>query len=159
MTIAGDVNNFTQPDSNSIKAIKPSLIKGLLQADSFDVQQWQRYIEQEIGFVLPNVQLQWLINAIEHTALSHGLTVEKLWCQLSKNDEVRQQLLDKVLIHESRFFVICLLSSLSQSVHYSISASSLLPLVLIVVTTMMLMIYFAFGVLAVPVGKKHGHWR
>ena len=104
MTIAGDVNNFTQPDSNLIKAVKPSLIKGLLQADSFDVQQWQRYIEQEIGFVLPNVQLQWLINAIEHTALSHGLTVEKLWCQLPKNDEVRQQLLDKVLIHESRFF-------------------------------------------------------
>ncbi|MGP4970169.1 MULTISPECIES: CheR family methyltransferase [Psychrobacter] len=98
------MNNFTQPDSNPITAVKPLLIKGLLQVDSFDVQQWQRYIEQEIGFVLPNVQLQWLINAIEHTALSHGLTVEKLWYQLPKNDEIRQHLLDKVLIHESRFF-------------------------------------------------------
>ena len=39
-----------------------------------------------------------------HTALSYGLTAEKLWYQLPKNDEIRQQLLDKVLIHESRFF-------------------------------------------------------
>ena len=104
MTIEGDVNNLTQPDNNPITAAKPSLIKGLLQGDGFDVQQWQRYIEQEIGFVLPNVQLQWLINAIEHTALSHGLSVEQLWYQISKNNEIRQQLLDKVLIHESRFF-------------------------------------------------------
>ena len=69
-----------------------------------DVQQWQRYVEQEIGFVLPDVQLQWLINAIDHTASSHGLTINKLWHQLPNDHELRQQLLDKVLIHESRFF-------------------------------------------------------
>lgn len=75
-----------------------------MQDDNIDVQQWQRYIEQEIGFVLPDVQLQWLINAIDHTAASHGLTTKKLWYQLPNNNEIRQQLLDKVLIHESRFF-------------------------------------------------------
>lgn len=71
---------------------------------NIDVAQWQRYVEQEIGFVLPDVQLQWLINAIDHTATSHGMTVQELWYQLPKNDTLRQQLLDKVLIHESRFF-------------------------------------------------------
>lgn len=75
-----------------------------MQDDNVDVQQWQRYIEQEIGFVLPDVQLQWLINAIDHTASSHGLTINKLWYQLPNDHELRQQLLDKVLIHESRFF-------------------------------------------------------
>ena len=75
-----------------------------MQEDNFDAQQWRRYIEQEIGFVLPDIQLQWLINAIDHTASSHGLTVANLWSQLPSNNELRQQLLDKVLIHESRFF-------------------------------------------------------
>ena len=81
-----------------------SLTKALLPENSIDLQQWQRYIEQEIGFILPNVQLQWLINAIDHTALSYELTPENLWYQLPKNTEMRQHLLDSVLIHESRFF-------------------------------------------------------
>ena len=75
-----------------------------MQKDRIDTQQWQRYIEQEIGFVLPDIQLQWLINAIDHTASSYGLTTESLWNQLPSNSDMRQQLLDKVLIHESRFF-------------------------------------------------------
>ena len=75
-----------------------------MENDSFNVKQWQRYIEREIGFILPNIQLQWFKNAIEHTAVSHALTTAQLWCQLSENPELRQQLLDKVLIHESRFF-------------------------------------------------------
>lgn len=70
----------------------------------FDHQQWQRYIEKEIGFVLPAVQLRWLVNAIDYTAASRDLTADQLWHQLPKNNEIRQQLLDKVLIHESRFF-------------------------------------------------------
>ena len=75
-----------------------------MQNDIFNVQQWQHYIEREIGFVLPNIQLQWFKNAIEHTAVSNGLTSQQLWHQLPENSELRQQLLDKVLIHESRFF-------------------------------------------------------
>ncbi|KRG33013.1 chemotaxis protein CheR [Psychrobacter sp. P11G3] len=76
----------------------------MMKVDSLDVQRWQKYIEQETGFVLPDIQLQWLANAIDCTAMSNGLSVQQLWYQLSKNDELRQQLLDKVLIHESRFF-------------------------------------------------------
>ncbi|MBZ1392057.1 chemotaxis protein CheR [Psychrobacter pacificensis] len=76
----------------------------MIQGDSANLQQWQRYIEQEIGFILPNTQLQWLTNAIDHTAILNGLTTQQLWYQLPKNNEIRQQLLDKVLIHESRFF-------------------------------------------------------
>ncbi len=75
-----------------------------MKVDSLDVQRWQKYIEQETGFVLPDIQLQWLANAIDCTAMSNGLSVQQLWYQLSKNDGLRQQLLDKVLIHESRFF-------------------------------------------------------
>lgn len=75
-----------------------------MKVDSLDVQRWQKYIEQETGFVLPDIQLQWLANAIDCTAMSNGLNVQQLWYQLSKSDELRQQLLDKVLIHESRFF-------------------------------------------------------
>ncbi|QOD12404.1 chemotaxis protein CheR [Psychrobacter sp. 28M-43] len=75
-----------------------------MKVDSLDVQRWQKYIEQETGFVLPDIQLQWLANAIDCTAMSNGLSVQQLWYQLSKNNELRQQLLDKVLIHESRFF-------------------------------------------------------
>ncbi len=98
------MNNLTQPNSEHIQTAKSASIKTLMQSGDFDVQQWQRYIEQEIGFVLPDIQLQWLINAIDHTASSYGLTAQKLWYQLPNNDEMRQKLLDKVLIHESRFF-------------------------------------------------------
>ena len=76
----------------------------MIQDSSVKFEQWQRYIEQEIGFILPNVQLQWLRNAIDYTATSNGLTTQQLWHQLSENNELRQLLLDKVLIHESRFF-------------------------------------------------------
>lgn len=75
-----------------------------MSEDYIDVQQWQKYIEQEIGFVLPDVQLQWLTNAINQTASLHGLSITKLWDQLPNNSAIRQRLLDKVLIHESRFF-------------------------------------------------------
>ncbi|ERL56019.1 CheR family methyltransferase [Psychrobacter aquaticus] len=98
------MNNLIQPNSEHIQTTKPASVKTLMRSGDFDVQQWQRYIEQEIGFVLPDIQLQWLINAIDHTALSYGLTAQKLWYQLPNNDEIRQKLLDKVLIHESRFF-------------------------------------------------------
>src|SRR5690606_32473502 len=71
---------------------------------AFDTEQWQHYIEQEIGFILPNVQRKWLVNAVSQTALAYGLSIIQLWNQLPINHELRQQLLDKVLIHESRFF-------------------------------------------------------
>lgn len=98
------MNKFIQIDGHANEHIKPILVEASLQENSVDVQQWRRYIEQEIGFVLPDVQLQWLINAIDHTASSYGLTAKTLWHRLPKNNEMRQQLLDNVLIHESRFF-------------------------------------------------------
>ena len=76
----------------------------MIKDGSVEIEQWQRYIEQEIGFILSNVQLQWLTNAIDCTAVSNGLSTQQLWRQLPENDDLRQILLDKVLIHESRFF-------------------------------------------------------
>lgn len=76
----------------------------LMKNNVLNAQQWRRYIEQEIGFVLPDMQLQWLMNAVDHTAAAHKLTVAQLWVALPFNSELRQQLLDAVLIPESRFF-------------------------------------------------------
>ncbi|SNT70650.1 CheR family methyltransferase [Psychrobacter sp. LV10R520-6] len=76
----------------------------LVKEDFLNAQQWRCYIEQEIGFVLPDMQLQWLVNAVDHTAAVHQLTVAQLWTALPFNSELRQKLLDAVLIPESRFF-------------------------------------------------------
>ena len=98
------MNNHMQQDSPFIYKADALAAEALRQDAAFDTEQWQRYIEQEIGFILPNVQRKWLVNAVTQTALSYGLTILQLWQQLPINHELRQQLLDKVLIHESRFF-------------------------------------------------------
>ncbi|MBR5494214.1 MAG: hypothetical protein IKV71_00995, partial [Psychrobacter sp.] len=98
------MNNHMQQDSPFIYKADALAAEALRQDAAFDTEQWQRYIEQEIGFILPNVQRKWLVNAVTQTALSYGLTILQLWQQLPINHELRQQFLDKVLIHESRFF-------------------------------------------------------
>ena len=98
------MNNHMQQDSPFIHKADALAAEALRQDAAFDTEQWQRYIEQEIGFILPNVQRKWLVNAVTQTALSYGLTILQLWQQLPINHELRQQFLDKVLIHESRFF-------------------------------------------------------
>ena len=65
---------------------------------------WQHYIEQEIGFVLPDKQLQWLANAIDSTASLYNLSIEQLWILIQTDAVIRQKLVDTVLIPESRFF-------------------------------------------------------
>lgn len=100
------MNNRTQRDIRAIgKAKTRSMAVNVLVKDNtLNVQQWRRYIEQEIDFMLPEMQLQWLVNAVDHTAAAHQLTVAQLWNTLLLNSELRQQLLDTVLIPESRFF-------------------------------------------------------
>ena len=98
------MNKLTKADKKPLSTVEFASSNALMQYDHFDVQKWQKYIEKEIGFVLPDIQLQWFINAIECVAKSNGLTAEQLWYKLPKDNELRQRLLDKVLIHESRFF-------------------------------------------------------
>ena len=106
------MNRHIQKDSNSIHIIEAASIESFMPENAkmirydhdFDAKQWQRYIECEIGFILPSIQRNWLENAVVQTALSYGLTTVQLWQQLPLNDELRQCLVDKVLIHESRFF-------------------------------------------------------
>ena len=111
MTIVGYVNNRTQAThsqrpSQLVNSAKLSLKTPILsgQKDASHALQWQRYIEQEIGFVLPDEQLQWLVNAVDQTASAHDLSVEQLWIVVQTDRPLRQQLLDTVLIPESRFF-------------------------------------------------------
>lgn len=66
--------------------------------------QWQRYIEQKVGFVLPDDQFQWLLNAVEQTAAEHALSLSELWNAVQTDMQLNQHLLDTVLIPESRFF-------------------------------------------------------
>ncbi len=68
------------------------------------IQQWQHYIERKIGFVLPSAQSKWLLNSVEQTAAQYKLSVRELWNAVQTNNQLRQQLLDTVLIPESRFF-------------------------------------------------------
>lgn len=100
------MNNLTQRDIRAVDKAKTRsiAINVSVKDDTLNAQQWRGYIEQEIGFVLPDIQLQWLMNAVDHTALAHDLTVLQLWTALPFNSELRQQLLDAVLIPESRFF-------------------------------------------------------
>jgi len=100
------VNNRTQQNIRAISKAKTGsmVVTVLVKEDFLNAQQWRRYIEQEIGFVLPDMQLQWLVNAVDHTAAVHQLTVAQLWTALPFNSELRQKLLDAVLIPESRFF-------------------------------------------------------
>ena len=98
------MNNHIQKDSPIIHKADALAAEALRHDSAFDTEQWQCYIEQEIGFILPNVQRKWLVNAVTQTAVGYGLTIIQLWNQLHINFEIRQQLLDKVLIHESRFF-------------------------------------------------------
>lgn len=65
---------------------------------------WLDYIERQIGFILPKNQHQWLSNAINGTAVKHGLNVAELFLRVREDDEIRQSLFDSVLIAESRFF-------------------------------------------------------
>lgn len=65
---------------------------------------WLDYIERQIGFILPKNQHQWLSNAINGTAIKHGLTFAELYEQVQTDDNIRQSLFDSVLIAESRFF-------------------------------------------------------
>ena len=102
--IAGGVNNLFNQTVNQIKTVNPALVKGVLKTDKwFWCAAMAAYMSNRLVF-LPNIQLQWLINAIEHTALSYGLTAQNCGIQLPNNDEIRQKLLDKVLIQWESFF-------------------------------------------------------
>ena len=98
------MNHHIQKDSHSAYMAELVSVEALRQDDAFNNRQWQRYVECEIGFILPSIQSNWLENAVTQTALAYGLTTAQLWQQLPHNNALRQQLLDKVLIHESRFF-------------------------------------------------------
>ena len=75
-----------------------------LRSQSLQMSQWRHYIERQIGFVLPDEQEQWLINAINDTAARHQLSAVQLWEVLPSEPALNQALLDAVLIPESRFF-------------------------------------------------------
>lgn len=71
---------------------------------------WQNYVEQVCGFVLPEVQHNWLAHAINVTAKAHDVVVDELYQALIDEyhtkgiSELNQSLLDNLLIAESRFF-------------------------------------------------------
>lgn len=90
------VNNKASPP---LKALKSSAALTVANASH-----WRQFIEKEVGFVLPDEQLQWLLNAVNNTANNHGLSVKQLWAAVQTDKILRQNLLDMVLIPESRFF-------------------------------------------------------
>lgn len=65
---------------------------------------WLQYIERCVGFVLPNTQHRWLVNAIIMVADRESISTQALYDNLESSDRLRQRLIDEVLIAESRFF-------------------------------------------------------
>lgn len=76
----------------------------MVMTSTVNTPMWQRYIESKIGFVLPKTQFRWLDNAITTTAEDSQLSVSELWLAIQADVRLRQQLLDRTLIAESRFF-------------------------------------------------------
>lgn len=95
---------FTLKDSTDTGLTSKKLISPRLRDWPIAARQWQRYIEKKIGFVLPDEQFQWLLNAVERTAAENTLSLSQLWNAVQTDNQLNQQLLDTVLIPESRFF-------------------------------------------------------
>lgn len=92
-------SNINNKARSPLKALKSSAALTVANASH-----WRQFIEKEVGFVLPDEQLQWLLNAVNNTANNQGLSVKQLWAAVQTDKEIRQNLLDMVLIPESRFF-------------------------------------------------------
>lgn len=77
-----------------------------------DLLLWQQYVERICGFVLPEVQNNWLTHAITTTAQSQNMSTEELYHALVSEKikpheqlpTLTQLLLNHLLIAESRFF-------------------------------------------------------
>lgn len=65
---------------------------------------WREFIEAKIGFVLPSTQYGWLSNAIARTATKYNLSQDDLYKKVSYDKTLRQELINTVLIAETRFF-------------------------------------------------------
>lgn len=64
---------------------------------------WVTYIQEQIGFVLPVAQYRWLVNAVGTVATEVGCTIQELYQRLNEGN-IRQRVIDAVLIAETRFF-------------------------------------------------------
>ncbi len=101
---SSNLYGFTLKDSVDMGVTNSKLISPRLRDRPIAARQWQRYIEKKIGFVLPDEQFQWLLNAVERTAAENTLSLSQLWDAVQTDNQLNQQLLDTVLIPESRFF-------------------------------------------------------
>lgn len=98
------INGYNTKNSKSDEPKITKLNAFRLKDKPVAIRLWQSYVEQEIGFVLPKEQSQWLLNAVEHTAVENKLSLIQLWNAIQIDSRLNQQLLDNVLIPESRFF-------------------------------------------------------
>lgn len=71
---------------------------------SINPSQWQAYIEQQIGFVLPRSQQLWLSNAIEQVAKEASMNSETLWQALPNDKALQQRFIDHIVITQTHFF-------------------------------------------------------
>lgn len=70
---------------------------------AIDLVFWRRYIEQQIGFVLPMAQERWLVNAVL-AVLKELMIDEQTLVDCLDDMTIRQKLIDAILIPETRFF-------------------------------------------------------
>ncbi len=98
---------------------KPSSVSTLMLADKVvhsddnqaqsaysqqEYEQWQRFIEEQVGFILPTSQQNWLWQAINKLSRKANLSSEVLLEQAKRDKGLIQEVIEAVLIPQSRFF-------------------------------------------------------
>ncbi|WP_019519390.1 CheR family methyltransferase [Faucicola boevrei] len=65
---------------------------------------WLKYIEHQVGFVLPDAQVNWVKIVIERHLAKHALTSTQFLEKLALDKEVYHCLFDDILIPRTQFF-------------------------------------------------------
>ena len=67
-------------------------------------EQWQAFIESKVGFVLPDRQDDWVVHTINRLSKQENITQSELLYRASLENRLAQQVIDAILIPQSRFF-------------------------------------------------------
>ncbi|MFW2176923.1 MULTISPECIES: CheR family methyltransferase [unclassified Moraxella] len=65
---------------------------------------WLKYIEHQVGFILPSQQVSWVKGIIERYLLAQQVTSTEFLQQITNDNQLYHQLFDDILIPHTQFF-------------------------------------------------------
>lgn len=74
------------------------------QLSANELSLWLKYIEHQIGFVLPVAQFSWVKSVIERHLDSNGVSSTELLMTIGRDEEKFHKLFDDILIPRTQFF-------------------------------------------------------